>query len=148
MREAFADTGYWIAITYDDDELHPLARSVTNELGMCRIVTTEMVLVELLNYAGKLGQHRRKLASDLIQKINCDANVKVVPQTSRQFREATSRYAARLDQRWSVTDCASFLLMEERGITEALAYDRDFEQAGFTALLRDPDNPARQRKVQ
>ena len=26
--------------------------------------------------------------------------------------------------------------MEERGITEALAYDRDFEQAGFTALLR------------
>ena len=27
--------------------------------------------------------------------------------------------------------------MEERGITEALAYDRDFEQAGFVALLRD-----------
>ena len=27
--------------------------------------------------------------------------------------------------------------MEERTITEALAYDRDFEQAGFTALLRE-----------
>ena len=26
--------------------------------------------------------------------------------------------------------------MEERGLTEALAYDRDFEQAGFIALLR------------
>jgi len=26
--------------------------------------------------------------------------------------------------------------MEERGIGEALAYDRDFEQAGLAALLR------------
>ena len=27
--------------------------------------------------------------------------------------------------------------MEERDITEALAHDRDFEQAGFRALLRE-----------
>ena len=40
------------------------------------------------------------------------------------------------DQRWSLTDCSSFLLMEQRGISEALAYDRDFEQAGFIPLLR------------
>ena len=33
MREVFADAGYWIAVTYDDDELHPIARSVTDELG-------------------------------------------------------------------------------------------------------------------
>ena len=41
-----------------------------------------------------------------------------------------------MTRRWSLTDCASFLVMEERGITEALAYDRDFEQAGFVSLLR------------
>ena len=28
-------------------------------------------------------------------------------------------------------------MMEEWGINEALAYDRDFEQAGFVALLRE-----------
>ena len=28
--------------------------------------------------------------------------------------------------------------MEERSLTQALAYDRDFEQAGFVALLRGP----------
>ena len=33
MREVFTDAGYWIAVTYNDDELHPIARSVTNELG-------------------------------------------------------------------------------------------------------------------
>ena len=48
-----------------------------------------------------------------------------------------NRYVSRLDQRWSVTDCASFLIMEELGITDALAYDRDFAQAGFRPLLRE-----------
>ncbi len=140
MREVFADAGYWIAVTYDDDELHPIACSVTNELGTCRIITTEMVFVEFLNYASRLGPHMRKLASDLTQNALHDADVEVVPQTSHQFREAASRYADRTDQRWGVTDCASFLLMEQRGITEALAYDHDFRQAGFSALLRDTDN--------
>ncbi len=29
-------------------------------------------------------------------------------------------------------------VMEQQGLTQALAYDRDFEQAGFVALLRTP----------
>ncbi len=41
----------------------------------------------------------------------------------------------RSDQRWSLTDYTSFLVMEECGITEPLAYDRDFERAGFVALF-------------
>ena len=46
------------------------------------------------------------------------------------------RYSSRLDQSWSLVDCSSFVLMEERGIRDALAYDVDFVQAGFNALLR------------
>ena len=42
----------------------------------------------------------------------------------------------RLDKEWSITDCASFLVMQERGITEALTSDRHFEQTGYIALLR------------
>ena len=45
-------------------------------------------------------------------------------------------YRQMLDKEWSLTDCASFALMKERGIAEALAHDRHFEQAGFVALLR------------
>jgi predicted nucleic acid-binding protein len=40
------------------------------------------------------------------------------------------------DKSWSLTDCASFLIMEAMGIREALTYDNHFLQAGFTALLR------------
>jgi len=42
---------------------------------------------------------------------------------------------ARNDKDWSLTDCISFIVMEEHGITEALTGDRHFEQAGFRALL-------------
>ena len=139
MREIFADTGYWVALIRPRDQLHEVASRITDELPPHRIVTTEMILVELLNAMSKGGQQNRELASGMVTDIYNNANIEVVPQTSGQFRAAASRYADRLDQRWGVTDCASFLVMEQRGITEALAYDRDFQQAGFAALLRDAD---------
>ncbi len=72
----------------------------------------------------------------MIQDLAARPNVEIILQTDDQFRAAVERYAARSDQSWSLTDCASFIVMEERGLSEALAYDRDFEQAGFVALLR------------
>jgi predicted nucleic acid-binding protein len=61
----------------------------------------------------------------------------VVPQTPELFRDALALYGDRVDQSWSLTDCASFLIMEQRQITEALTHDRHFEQRGYSALLRD-----------
>jgi predicted nucleic acid-binding protein len=45
-------------------------------------------------------------------------------------------YAARLDKQWSLTDCVSFEVMRDMRLTDALASDHHFEQAGFRALLR------------
>jgi uncharacterized protein len=42
---------------------------------------------------------------------------------------------SRRDKEWSLTDCISFVVMKERGLTEALTADHHFEQAGFKALL-------------
>ena len=95
-----------------------------------------MVLVEVLDHFAGTGERRRSLAVQMVRDLEARPDVEIVPQTDAQFRAAAERYAARPDQRWSLTDCASFLVMEERNIIEALAYDRDFEQAGFTALLR------------
>jgi hypothetical protein len=38
---------------------------------------------------------------------------------------------------WGLTDFISFVVMQDRGITEALAYDQHFVQAGFRAVLRE-----------
>jgi len=35
-----------------------------------------------------------------------------------------------------MTDCVSFIVMESRGMTEALTHDIHFEQAGLRALMR------------
>ena len=137
MPEVFADTGYWVALFNPRDQLHDKAVAVTRELGDCRKVTTEMVLVEFLNFVSGEGQYLRRLAGKRVKELISNPEVEVVAQTSSQFQAAVDRYLSRLDHSWSVVDCASFLVMEDRGIQEALAFDHHFEQARFTALLRE-----------
>ena len=136
-QAVFADSGYWIALARTNDALHEKVMVVTERMAARRIITSEMVLVEFLNYMARFGMDNRKLAVDTIRRLISDPNVEIIPQTSQQFVAAVQRYGERLDQRWSVTDCASFLIMERRDIQEALAHDRDFVAAGFAALLRD-----------
>ena len=136
MNVVFADAGYFIANLDNRDPLHERARTVAAGLGLFSTVTTQMVIAEVLNYVSRGGDYLRSLAVQMVRNLEARPDVEIVPQTEAQFRAAVERYAARPDQTWSLTDCASFLVMEQRNITEALAYDRDFEQAGFTALLR------------
>ena len=136
MAAVFADAGYWIALWYPRDGLHQKAVSVAKGLGSSAVVTTQMVLAEALDSLAAMGEFQRRFAVQMVQELVDNPDVEIVPQTDAQFTAAVERYAARSDQRWSLTDCASFLVMEERNISEALAYDRDFEQAGFVALLR------------
>jgi predicted nucleic acid-binding protein len=51
------------------------------------------------------------------------------------LEKAIDRYRSFSDKTWGLVDCASFLVMEERGITEAFTSDHDFEQAGFQCLI-------------
>ena len=136
MSEVFADTGYWAALQDTRDRLHGMALAPTREIGPRRIATTQMVLVEVLNMFASRGEQQRRLAREVVERAGRSLDVEIVPQTPAQFRAAIERYGERPDQTWSLTDCASFIVMEERGITDALAHDRDFEQAGFTAPLR------------
>ncbi len=137
MPGIFADSGYWIALMYPGDALHSRARTMADDLGSTPIVTTQMVLAEALNFMAGLGESRRLFATELVQRLQNNPNVEIVPQSDSHFNASLQRYASRQDQSWSLTDCASFIVMEERGITGALAHDEDFEQAGFVALLRE-----------
>ena len=136
MRTLFVDTAYYIAMLNPQDDLHERAVTVSRSLDDCGFVTTEMVLTELLNFFAERGPTPRRLAADFVQRIRQDANTRIVPQTSAQFQDAFELYQSRRDKEWSHTDCASFRIMEQEEIAEALTYDEHFEQAGFTALLR------------
>lgn len=136
MRTVFADAGYWIALLNPSDDLHHRAKLVSAQLDPFRIVTSDMVLTEVLNSFSGKGIRLRQATIALIQDIRSDFTIDTVPQTSELFDIAFDLYSQRRDQAWSHTDCASFCIMQQRNIIEALTHDRHFEQAGFVALLR------------
>ena len=137
MNEVFADSGYWIALLNPKDDKNESAQRATENVVGRKIVTTEMVFVEVFAHVSKQGQLARNGAVRMLNDVRNDPNVEIVAQTQRQFNEAAEMYAKRPDQSYSLTDCASFLLMKERGIREALAHDRDFEREDFIALMRN-----------
>lgn len=136
MDKAFADTSFWIAVLNPRDSLHPAAIEVWQGLSSAVIVTSEMVLVELLNGFSEKSSLLRSAAVRAIEEMQRDSRVQVVPQSSHQFQETVWRYGKAFDKGWSATDCASFAIMDSQHIQLALTQDRHFVQAGFRALLR------------
>jgi uncharacterized protein len=136
MKTVFADAGYWIAILYPADDLHIKAINLSNTLEPFQILTSEMVFTEVLNSFSKQPSGFRQTIAQFIRRSFGTSKIEVVPQTSDLFQQSLNLYEQRADKAWSQTDCASFCIMEQRNILEALTHDRHFEQAGFVALLR------------
>jgi predicted nucleic acid-binding protein len=62
-------------------------------------------------------------------------SVEVVIVDGDLLRRALADNAKFTDKTWGLVDCASFIAMQERGISVAFNSDHDFEQAGFKSLL-------------
>jgi uncharacterized protein len=137
MRVVFADTGYWVALLNPHDDLHDKALKLSKAVQPAHIVTSEMVLTEVLNDFSDRRDYFRQSAVNLIKSLYQHPNATIIPQTSVQFQAALTLYEQRPDKAWSQTDCVSFKIMEEQAILDALAYDKHFAQAGFTALMRN-----------
>ena len=132
----FADACFWIALLNPRDAWHETAQLLHEEYFARPILTSEMVLAEVLNFMAKYGTQNRLATVDLIRRFGRDLSVDVEPQTSLQFWNAVDFFNARPDQEWGLVDCASFLLMAEKGIQDVLTNDHHFTQAGFTILMQ------------
>lgn len=132
MTPIFADTSFYAACLIPRDRHHAKALGLAAS-NTSTIVTTEFVFVELANLLSKLA--RRSAAIRLINQVRGDSDTIIVPATSELLGRGFELFKKRPDKEWSLTDCISFVVMEEHGLTEALTSDGDFEQAGFVALL-------------
>lgn len=137
MRVVFADTGYWIALLNPGDNLHQKAVYLAQSLQPIHIITSEMVFTEVLNDFSKRSKYLKVAAVELVRSLRSHPNTTIIPQTSQQFQRVFILYDQRKDKEWSHTDCVSFNIMDEYGLTEALAYDKHFAQAGFTPMMRN-----------
>ncbi len=132
----FLDTGYFIALFTTDDNLHDRAVAWSMQINEPSLAT-EYVLWECVNTFSKPKD--RPSAHALIDHVESDPSCELIHASPELFTVGVGLHRNRPDKEWSLTDCISFHLMHERGLTRALAYDAHFEQAGFQALLRqDP----------
>ena len=136
MKAVFADTSYWLALLNTRDTLHHKAVVMSQQLSAVQVVTSEMVFVELLNSISSGNPRERRAVVSAVQGFGRTDSVIVFPQTTEQFAKALERYKQSADKNWSLTDCASFQIMETERISAALTHDHHFVQAGFEALLR------------
>lgn len=132
------DTGFFLAFVQPRDALHARASGWAAYLSE-PLVVTEYVLWEAVNALSAPAD--RPKAHVLLEHVRATAAYELVPASAELTAAGVKLHADRPDKAWSLTDCISFVVMAERGIRQALAYDHHFEQAGFEALLRS-DPPA------
>jgi uncharacterized protein len=135
MAILFVDTAYWVARIDRRDQWHLQAKEVTRQLDAAQWITTELVLVELLNYFSEYRSELRQEVAITVQELIDQLDVEIVWQTQLLFESGLSLYGMRLDKGYSLTDCVSMMVMRQRGIQEVLTHDRHFSQEGFTILL-------------
>ncbi|MGA2420191.1 MAG: hypothetical protein ABSG69_08915 [Candidatus Acidiferrum sp.] len=68
--------------------------------------------------------------------VSRSGDVAIGPQTGQLFDRAFALYQKRSDKSGSLTECTSFIIMDEQPLAAALTHDRHFVQAGFEAPLR------------
>ena len=133
MRAVFADAFYYLAMVNPRDQAHRRARNLAERLRE-PVLTTTWVLTEVGDALA--SPPLRPIFHDLMQEIWADEQTEIVQATDTLFRRGISLFTRRPDKSWSLTDCISFVVMTDRGLTQALTGDHHFTQAGFQALLR------------
>ena len=131
------DTGYFLALAMPGDALHRRAVMWANAV-LGPFLVTEYVLWETMN---ALSTPRDRAKGHLIlSQIEASPRSYELVHASRDlFLAGVNLHRERPDKHWSLTDCISFHIMNQKGILSALAFDQHFEQVGFQALLRrDP----------
>jgi predicted nucleic acid-binding protein len=136
MSVVFADTLYFIAVINPQDQWRDQATNAEAIVRGSRIVTTEAVLLEMLNFTAGYGPNLRKAVASFVRDPLQDNDVDVIPHTGELFLKGLALYESRPDKGYSLTDCISMVVMRELNITEVLTHDRHFIQEGFTLLLR------------
>jgi predicted nucleic acid-binding protein len=135
VKPLFVDSGFWIALEADDDQHHADAVACWTRLAGQHplLVTTTYVLDETATFFSRRGRHAK--AVQLGDYLLGSSSVEVVHEDPDLFRDAWALFASRDDQRYSLTDCVSFVVMQQRGLTQVLGFDRHFQHFGYELFV-------------
>ena len=132
MTTLFADSYYYLAFLNEKDEGHRKAVHFAKSFRG-RSITTEWILTEVGD--AFVQPKQRSAYLQLLHDIQNDPHTIIIEASHELFTRGVELFADRSDKQWSLTDCISFVVMEEHVVLEALTADRHFEQAGYVPLL-------------
>ncbi len=137
MKEVFLDSSFAIALASTSDQHHQRSLQITDRIQQegWELVTTRAICLEIGNALAK--QRFRDAAVRLLGSLESDPTVTIEPLTEDLYLRACDLFRSRTDKSWGLIDCVSFIVMNDRELTEALTSDNHFQQAGFAALLVD-----------
>lgn len=127
------DTSGLLCYIHRDEPQHGKAVQLVDDAGG-KLLTHGHVLAELVALALIRRLPRTKVLEFVIDLID-HPDIETVWVDELLHREAMQLLADRQDKTYSLCDAVSFVLMRQRGITDALTTDRHFEQEGFIRLL-------------
>ena len=126
----FVDTSFWVALRNPRDDRHSRAAKIFGGIGTRLLATTNHVRGETWTLLRSRAGH--EVAVAFLDRIERSSRLSLVWVDERIETEALTWLRRHDERAYSLVDATSFAIMRARGIEEALAFDADFEAAGFT----------------
>ena len=138
MSEVFADTSGWASAFVRTETYHTAAAAYLRQWQSegTLVVTTNYVINEVSALLTSPLRVPRPQQIAILSAIKNASWVEVIHIDPDLDKAAHTLFHNRSDKLWSLVDCASFVVMEQRGIISAFTNDHHFEQAGLVCLLK------------
>ena len=121
----FLSSGYLIASALVSDKAHARALAWATKLPHPYRVTTTAVLGETSDFFAKHGMWG--LFDPFLKRFERDPFTAIIATDRDLFDRAVAVRREHPAWRWvGITDCISFVVMQDEGITEALSVDSDY----------------------
>ncbi len=138
MPEIFVDTAGWGHLVDPTQAYHDRAATLYRQARQQgqTLITTNYILTELVVLLTSPLRIPRPKSIAFIEGLKASPYVDIVHVDATLDAQAWRLLVERPDKEWSLVDCSSFVIMQQRGILDAFTTDHHFEQAGFVCLLR------------
>jgi len=131
MKTYCADTSYWLALELNDDQNY--VRALTHWQSLVKtsftIVTTSYIFDETVTYLNSRNHHEKEI--EVGENLLLSQTIELIHANESLFFEGWAMFQKYQDKRYSLTDCISFTVMNQKELDTALTFDRHFTQAGF-----------------
>ena len=125
MNSLFADTSGWGCLADSNQKHHALAAMIYRKARQQQrqVVTTNYILAELAALMSSPLHLPRPSIIAFLEGIKTSPYVDVIHVDQSLDEKAWELMKQRLDNDWSLVDCASFVLMQQHGITHHRSFN-------------------------